>query len=150
MNEAWVYSIGTLFFGLFHLAALTLAIVNWKQYPTVCLLVLAGSLLNLSAIGARIALPTIWFQLFHDRLIFAFLNLGISLVNLSGSALYLIAIFAERSSYHRVAVVDAAHRRGVSAHGGHRRARGRRLHEPVAPDAGLRRPVLLAAVLRTP
>jgi hypothetical protein len=99
MNEAWVYSIGTLFFGLFHLAALTLAIVNWKQYPTVCLLVLAGSLLNLSAIGARIALPTIWFQLFHDRLIFAFLNLGISLVNLSGSALYLIAIFAERSSY---------------------------------------------------
>jgi hypothetical protein len=102
MNEIWIYSIGTLLYCLFHATALILSLVYWKRYPMVCVMVLAGSLLNLLALGARIAFPMIWFRridALDDRMTFAFINLGISLVNLSGSALYLMAIFTGRSRY---------------------------------------------------
>jgi hypothetical protein len=97
MNEVWIYSTGTFLYCLFHLTALVLAVVYWKRCPIVCALVLAGGLLNLLALGARIVLPMIWFQHFDDRVTFALVNLGIGLVNISGSALYLIAIFTGRS-----------------------------------------------------
>jgi hypothetical protein len=99
MNEAWVYSIGTFLYFIFHLTALILSLVFWRRHPTVCVLVLAGSLLNLLALGVRMVFPMIWFRLFEDRMTFAFINLSINLVNLSGSALYLIAIFTGRSRY---------------------------------------------------
>lgn len=99
MNEAWIYSIVTLLYCLFHLTALILSLVYWKRHAMVCLLVLAGSLLNLSALSVRIVLPMIWFQHFDDRMTFAFINLGISLVAVFGSALYLTAIFTGRGRY---------------------------------------------------
>ena len=86
MNELWVYSLGSLLDGILHLTALVLSLVYWKRYPTVCILVMAGSLLNLVGMGGRIVLPGIWFRHGQDRMTYAIINLGVSLVNLSGGS----------------------------------------------------------------
>jgi hypothetical protein len=94
MNQTWVFSVISLAYCIFHLTALTLSLVFWKRHPKVCGLVLAGSILNLLALGARQLLPTVFFPIFGEM--FALFHLGISFVSLSGASLYLLAIFTGR------------------------------------------------------
>ena len=93
MNGSWVFSLITLLYCVFHLIALTLALTFWRRHPKVCGLVLAGAILNLSAMSTRLFLPM---MRFHDPMGFAFIHLGIGLVNICGSSLYLAAIFTGR------------------------------------------------------
>src|SRR5688572_25690786 len=92
-----IFTISSLLYFLLHLTALILSLVFWRRYPKVCLLVLIGSLLNLTALAARTVLPMIWLFRFEERVGFALMNLALSFVNIFGSALYLVAVFAERS-----------------------------------------------------
>ncbi len=92
------YMLSTALFCAFHATALVLSLVYWKRYPNVCVLVLAGSLLNLLATVTRSVLPMMWFRHFDDQLSFGFANLGISLVNVLASGLYLLAIFTGRTT----------------------------------------------------
>ncbi len=93
MEFAWIHSLSSLLYLLLHLAALVLALIHWSRYPNVALLVLLGSLLNLFTLGLRFVSPMVMFMDFG----FAFVNLGLSLLNVAGYTFYLIAIFAGRT-----------------------------------------------------
>ena len=97
MNESWIFALSGILYLLFHVTALILSIVFWRRHPKVCLLVLIGSVLNLFAHGVRIALPTV-FRNLDIMASFALVNLGISCVAITGSSLYLAAIFIGRGA----------------------------------------------------
>jgi hypothetical protein len=93
--DAWIYSAVPLLYCVFHFIALLLSVIFWKRFPKACVLLMAGALLNLLASGARFATPVI-FRHLQDHTGFTIFGLGISLVNLLGSSLYLTAIFKGR------------------------------------------------------
>ena len=93
------YTITLLLYCAFHVTALVLSLAYWKRYPNVCVLVLAGSLLNLFALGIRIAMYIFDIPFFDLMFGFGFINLGIGVVSVAGSGLYLLAIFTGRTPY---------------------------------------------------
>src|SRR5262245_36600015 len=97
--ETWIYSTASLLHGLLHLAALILSLVFWRRHPKVCALVLAGSVLSMFVVVARTVLPMLWFRNFDDRMTFAFISLGMSLLGMVGIGLYLTAIFTGRGAH---------------------------------------------------